>query len=126
VSIVYGRFTDAELEKRGSDPFVWEGGRRFRISELVRRMDGGANYQAKEDDAMPVVPEDVGRFEPEPEPPPEPGTYEPAQVEVPPMGPPLKDWAKDNGWRGKGPISQFIRAKYIEEFGQAAYEWQRA
>src|SRR5262245_32410755 len=125
MAIIYGRFTDAELERRGDDPYVWEGDRCYQLTEVVRRMDGGANYQAKEytgpvAPAQPLPEADVVESEPESEP------YEPAAMDVPPTGPPLKTWARENGWRGRGPISQPIRQKYIDEFGVAAYEWQRA
>jgi hypothetical protein len=125
MSLVYGRFTDTELERQGSNPYVEQGGRRYRITELVNRMEGGANYQAVE-----VGPDDVA-----PEPAPDLSlpsrnesllgfVPEPPPDFVPPAWPPLKTWAKDNGWKGRGPISDFIRKQYREAFGEEAYRQQ--
>jgi hypothetical protein len=219
MSIIYGRFTESELDRRQGDPHVQVGARRYRITELVHRMDGGANYQAVEVDAR------AREAEPEPEPvavahasvtesarrtgddtgwaPPEPtpnlqdalmarrseedvADHEALAAAVGPMldaavnvtvigceGPPctcgheaalaagrcfagdaspeptnttasgvgtnlrwpvpeappdfkpiapaLKPWAKEHGWKGRGPISLFIRNQYIAEFGEEAY-----
>jgi hypothetical protein len=126
MAIVYGRLTDYELDKQGVDPYIETGGRRYRITELVRRHDGGANYQAKE----------VTESEPEP---PEPEMPEPTVVvsvgggvsvtheyqdpplpepkPFKPIAPPLDVWARKNGWVGKGRISRAIREKYRETFG---------
>lgn len=117
MTLVYGRLTPYELEKQGKDPYLRMGGRTFRITELVPRMEGGANYQAVECEEV----EAVAWQPPEPERDEEPEVAAPAAIEVPPVPPLLRDWAKEHGWRGRGPISLYIRKKYEEEFGDAVY-----
>ena len=49
---IYGRFDEATYQRRGNDPHLERDGQRYRITELVPRMDGGANYQAVLDPVM--------------------------------------------------------------------------
>ncbi len=135
MAIVYGRLTDYELEKQGKDPYIRTGGRTYRITELVHRHDGGANYQAKEvtesepEPAEPTMPEPtpivtvgggisrtiepqktsmVYKDPPLPEPKPFP--------KLPP--PPLAKWAKDQGlYKGHGPVPKAAKDKYRETYG---------
>lgn len=145
VSMVYGRLTPYELDKQGSDPFIMQGGRRYRITELVTRMDGGANYQAVEIGVEDLHDTLLRVADQKDEPPaamapvpvaPVPGGPEVEQGArariadpepplpddgLPPSPPSLKDWARTHGWRGVGPISAAIRQQYRDEFGKEAY-----
>jgi hypothetical protein len=150
--LVYGKFTEAELAMRGADRYLLRNGRHYRITDLVQCMDGTANYQAVETDEPVPKPtlqdmllsrrseEDVADHEAmataiseltvqadeavvwreDVE-----GYVPPKTAPVGDLGPPLKTWAKDNGWKGRGPISQFVRNKYVAEFGRAAYDARR-
>jgi hypothetical protein len=128
VSITYGRLTPHELDKQGNDPYIEAGGRRYRITELVPRHDGGANYQARE-----VTESDPEPLEPQmPEPTPvvsvgggvavahnpyvDPPLPEPRPFR--PIVPTLAAWAKNEGlWAGVGRIPKSAKAKYVETFG---------
>jgi hypothetical protein len=131
VAIVYGRLTPYELDKQGRDPYITTGGRRYRITELIARHDGGANYQAKEvtesepEPPQPAMPEPTRPagiengalvvHQPPAEPAPEPEWTPP---EFPPIAPALTVWAREHGWSGIGRISNAVREAYKAEFGR--------
>jgi hypothetical protein len=134
MAIVYGRLTPYELDKQGRDPYIRTGGRRYRITELVPRHDGGANYQAKEvtesepEPAEPVMPEPTyatgiedGALVVHVPSPPETSMAtteeEWTPPEFPPIVPPLTKWARQHGWTGTGRIPKVIRLAYATEFG---------
>lgn len=133
MAIVYGRLTPYELDKQGGNPYIRTGGRRYRITELVARHDGGANYQAQEvtesepEPAEPTMPEPVQPVGiedgavvvhvPAPAANAEPVEAEWSPPDFKPIAPPLTKWARDHGWSGIGRIPNAVREAYAAEFG---------
>jgi hypothetical protein len=130
--VTYGHFTVAEWEKREGDPFLFENGRWHRItdSHVVLGLDR-VNYQAEECDER-----EPQRWREErttvavvspPEPPSPDPELEARQREYHRLSssrPALYDWAKTQGYGGRGRISNELRRRYAEKFGLGAVPGQ--
>lgn len=89
--MIYGRLTEAEQTKRDlmygpGYPFIENGGRVYRITELVQTAVGHANYQAVEADFREVE-QWLEANKPKPPPPPAPKLEPPEPVLTPPEQP---------------------------------------
>ena len=129
---IYRQLDKGQYQSRGDDRTWFENGRAYRITELVPRLDGGANFQAvevKTDAPAPVrantpsAPENASLVELElkpevPAPPPYVDPPLPEPPEFPPLPQqPLKEWARTRGWTGHGPIPKLLKAEYAEKYG---------
>ena len=126
----YGHFTLKGYEERKGNPYFQHGSQWYRITDthVIQGLDR-VNYQAEEVDhrepqrwlemqaakaAVAAEEEDRARAR-EAELDVKRAEY--ATQHATHRGPLLPDWARTQGWTGRGAISKAIRRRYAEEFG---------
>ena len=126
----YGHFTLQGYSERRGNPYIQHGSQWYRITEtyVIEGLDR-VNYQAEECDPREVqrwlTEQTVRLVEADQEA--KVARAREAELDVKRAeyatqhathrGPLLPDWARTQGWTGRGRISNAIRRRYAEEFG---------